>query len=158
MPSEQKYETNISTQNTDEEKTADTVIKEEIKRISIGTTVLSLVTLVVLLAFKRDFFPAIRGVFFGAAFAILNFILMSNAVKRALSFPDVSRAKRIVFISYIARMTLLALIIYIGLTAENIDEWGVIVPLFFPKITIMAQPFLERLFLRKEGKIWKARK
>lgn len=135
------------------------VLKYEIKRTALWTFGLSAVTLIILLLLGRETFPAVRGTFFGATFATLNFVLTADAVKRALRFPDnQSRAKRVMFSSYIMRMALLGFVIYVGLTADHIDAWGIIIPLFFPKIAIMARSFLDRPFLRKEGKAWKARK
>ncbi len=134
-------------------KRSENIILREIVYISAATAALSVVLTAVLIVFGVEPAYAASGALVGALTAVGNFILTANTVTMALSTAKPQTARIIVFISYVLRMILIGFVIYIGFTAGNIDAWGVMLPLFFPKIAIMAQTFF-----RKGGKNWKARK
>lgn len=85
----------------------------------------------------------------GTFFAIWNFYAMASAAERWAQLGDPARAQRAMTQSYILRYSLMAVLIVAAVLLEPVDPLAAAIPLFYPKLILLASG----LFQRKGGKI-----
>lgn len=111
-------------------------VRQETIRIAVGTAALCGVMLAVLAALGRFDHTALLGAVLGWALAAGNFLLLGITVQRAAA-ADEKRAKNIMQTSYTLRNLLCALGVILGFVVPVFNWVTVILPLFFPRVTIL---------------------
>ena len=120
------------------------VIAQEGLRVIKGTAVLDGVTLLVAICLGRFTLPILLGLLVGSCYAVLNFFLIGLAVERALQRSP--RSARLFMVGqYFLRMFLTAVVIILGLKASCLHAVTVILPLFYPKLVVVASAVLAQL-------------
>ena len=108
---------------------------EELKKLARGIAVCNLLLFIGLMLARRGLLPSLLGMALGNAAAVGNFILTGISAEQAVRL-DPEAARRKMAAGYFQRMLMLAVVIAIGLAADPFDPFGVILPLFFPKISL----------------------
>lgn len=110
-------------------------VKTETLRIAAGTAVLCAVMLLVYLLLGQLRWQVVASAVFSGCWAVLNFFLMGLTVQKAA--VDTARAKNLMQFSYSLRMLGSALVMIVGFTVPAFEPIAVVVPLLFPRITIL---------------------
>ena len=113
----------------------DTTLRETIKLFK-GIIVLDILFIALLLIIGKLDSSMIQGILIGSVYAILNFRLLAVSIKRAVLMSP-GRAQVFAGISYMGRLALTAAIILAAIRVDYINEFGVIIPMFFPKAIIV---------------------
>ena len=100
---------------------------DELKKLARGIAVCNLLLFIGLMLAHRGLLPSLLG--------MGNFILTGISAEQAVRL-DPEAARRKMAAGYFQRMLMLAVVIAIGLAADPFDPFGVILPLFFPKISL----------------------
>ena len=115
----------------DEEKLSSTVVKRSLILLALLTAI----------AFGVYSLNAALSVLAGGLIAIVNFLWMGNALKRTLGIlPD--SPVRYSLLRFLARMTVLGLVLYLALTSGWISIVGLVVGLSVIVANIVALSFL----------------
>lgn len=147
-----------------------TPVKQETKKIAIGTAVLSLIMIAVFIAIGYFDMTVVWGTMLGAGFAVFNFFLMALTVQRAADqmngvqlpaeeeteaemqnvqqkeeLPEQKAARSIVQRSYYLRMALMAAVIVITVKMPVFNAIPAVIALFFPRVVITLQPLLQKM-------------
>ena len=113
----------------------DKTVRQETGYIAAGALILSvLMQAVFLLAGKWDY-TVLLGNLLGAIGAVLNFFLMGITVQSAVMEGE-KEARAKIKSSQMLRMLLLFIIALLGAVLPCFQIWAVLIPLFFPRITI----------------------
>ena len=150
-------------------------VKQETKKIAIGVVVLSLVMMLVFAALGYFDMTVLWGTALGAGFAILNFFMMAMTVQHAAEqmngvtlppeedqeekeasagenppapkeeLPEQKRARGIVQKSYYLRLLLTAAVVVLAIKAPVFNAIPTVIAQFFPRMTITAQPLLQKI-------------
>lgn len=127
---------------------------DELKRLSPILAALNLAMLAVSLVTGYLDGAMVLGLLLGNAYAAVHFILIGVAAKAVVKLTP-QEAQRWMAASYFLRMMLTSVVIIVGFKAPFINALGVILPLFFPKISLN----IGHIFLWKGGeKQWKDQK
>ncbi len=108
---------------------------DELKKLARSLAVCNLLLFAALLLFHRGLLPSLLGMALGNAAAVGNFILTGICAEEAVQLPP-DAARRKMASGYFQRLLILAFVLVIGLVASPFDPFGVIFPLFFPKISL----------------------
>ena len=122
-----------------------TVIKET-GYITVGQVCLCAVLLTVYFFISKLSWLVLIGAVSGCILGILNFFFMGFTIQKVLNAREDDRVMMI-RASQITRLMLIALIIVILLAVAKLDPIATLVPLLFPRITVM----IRSLFLNKKG-------
>ncbi|WP_018248201.1 ATP synthase subunit I [Orenia marismortui] len=127
-------------------------LKETKNYIVKWTALLNLIIILILLCFD---FKSAFGWFVGGLMSIINFILLSHSLQKAVKFPPI-KAQAYVFIQYIFRYLLWFTVFYIALKRPDVNLLTTIVGMLSVKIVILlsnlfkSYPQKEEV-VRKEG-------
>ncbi|WP_313567568.1 ATP synthase subunit I [Acetoanaerobium noterae] len=113
----------------------DTTLRETIKLLK-GIIVLDIIFIAIIYILGKFDIPMLQGILIGSVYALLNFRLIAVSLKRAVQMSP-GRAQIFASISYMGRLALTAAIILAAIKVDYINAFGVIVPMFFPKIIIV---------------------
>jgi len=113
----------------------DTTLRETIK-IFKGIVVLDVIFIAIIYILGKFDIPMLQGILIGSVYALLNFRLIAVSLNRAVQMSP-GRAQVFASISYMGRLALTAAIILAAIKVDYINAFGVIVPMFFPKIIIV---------------------
>ncbi len=113
----------------------DATIRETIKLLK-GIIVLDILFIVLLLVIQKLDMPMLQGILIGSVYALLNFRLIATSINRAVLMSP-GRAQVFAGISYMGRLALTAAIIIAAIKVDYINAFGVIIPMFFPKVIIV---------------------
>lgn len=94
------------------------------------------VMLIVFLVLNKIDYTVLLGSLVGAGYAVLNFFLMGLAVQRSVLKKTPEEAKLVLQNSYTKRLLLLVAVVIIGIKVPYFNWITVVVPQFFPRITI----------------------
>lgn len=83
------------------------------------------------------------GLLFGSLYSFFNFILLALGVEKSLKKHGY-KAQSYMASSYFIRLTITGFVILIGLKADYINAFGLILPLFFPKAIILFNSILRK--------------
>lgn len=111
------------------------VVKRETLRIATGTIILTIVMLLVYLVLGQLRWQVVASVVLSGSWAVLNFFIMGLTVQKAAA--DQTRAKNLMQFSYSLRMLGSALVMIMGFTVPIFEPIPVVVPLIFPRLTIL---------------------
>ncbi|MDO4286205.1 MAG: ATP synthase subunit I [Eubacteriales bacterium] len=123
-------------------------VKSESKRIAIGVLAMSVIMEIVFVVLGKFDYTVLLGNLLGGGWAILNFFIMALAVQKSVKKELPQEAKLVLQNSYTKRLLCLVGILLIGIKVEYFNWIAVIVPLFFPRITIAIVKL--PIFQRKE--------
>ncbi len=119
----------------------DKTVKKETGYIVIGQAILLALMMAVYLVISRFTWQVLGGAVAGCVLAVGNFFLMGIAVQHSLESPEEDRV-RIIRASQTARLMFIALIVVICLAVPKLDPLATVVPLFFPRLTIVIRQFM----------------
>ena len=114
----------------------DTTLRETIK-IFKGIVVLDVIFIAIIYILGKFDIPMLQGILIGSVYALLNFRLIAVSLNRAVQMSP-GRAQVFAGVSYVGRLALTAAIILAAIKVDYINAFGVIVPMFFPKIIIVS--------------------
>ncbi len=113
-----------------------TILKETL-RIALGTFCLSVIMNIVILLLNMWDITALTGTLLGATIAIANFFLLGVTVQIITDNPDNEKRNKLKLqLSYSLRMLLVLAAIAIGVISDYFLWVCVVLPVFFPRITI----------------------
>ena len=110
-------------------------LRETIK-IFKGIVVLDVIFIAIIYILGKFDIPMLQGILIGSVYALLNFRLIAVSLNRAVQMSP-GRAQVFAGVSYVGRLALTAAIILAAIKVDYINAFGVIVPMFFPKIIIV---------------------
>ena len=113
----------------------DATLRETIK-IFKGIVVLDVIFIAIIYILGKFDIPMLQGILIGSVYALLNFRLIAVSLNRAVQMSP-GRAQVFAGVSYVGRLALTAAIILAAIKVDYINAFGVIVPMFFPKIIIV---------------------
>ena len=114
----------------------DATLQETIK-IFKGIVVLDVIFIAIIYILGKFDIPMLQGILIGSVYALLNFRLIAVSLNRAVQMSP-GRAQVFAGVSYVGRLALTAAIILAAIKVDYINAFGVIVPMFFPKIIIVS--------------------
>ena len=122
------------------------LLKIQIKNNAIVVFVLDIIFFVVLCFFKKYDLSVILSLILGSSYSILNFIFIAIGTEKLVLISDQQDKNKIknkaIFYYYI-RYCLKAIVIIIAIKINKINNFVFLVSLFFSKIAIFFQGFLE---------------
>lgn len=127
-------------------KKIDAAILDGTKYITAWVVILSALTEAVFLIIGHWNFTVLFGNLLGASVAVLNFFLMGLSVQSALN-KDEKAAKATMRASQIYRNLMILAVAVAGILLPFFSNWTVIIPLFFPRISIFFRP----LFIKNKS-------
>lgn len=116
--------------------------RRETGHIALGVLAFSAVMHLVFLALGRWSLGVLWGNLMGGGFAVLNFFLLGLTVQVIAGEKDEKRAKLKLQGSYTLRMLLTLGIIVLAIKLPFVTWPAAVVPLFFPRLTILAMQML----------------
>lgn len=127
-----------------------TVIKET-KYIAVWVIILSVIMEAVFLVIGMWDYKVLLGNIWGAAIAVLNFLLMGITVQKAVMKDEKDAATTMKF-SQTMRNAMLLIGAVLGIVLPFFNDAAAIIPLFFPRIAIAFIPLRDRNALKGEVK------
>ncbi len=121
----------------------DATVKRETVYIAAVTGILSLLLQAGFLVAKHWDYTVLLGNAFGAAAAVGNFFLMGVTVQKALG-REKKPAADLMKLSQTGRLLMQLAVIVLGFVLPCLNEYAVIIPLFFPRIGVMLRPFFAK--------------
>ena len=116
----------------------DPTVKQETGFIAAGTLILSVLMQAVFLLIGRWDYTVLTGNLLGCTAAVLNFFLMGLTIQSAIQLGE-QDARNKMKASQSLRTLMLLLAAIIGAALPCFDLFAVLIPLFFPRITIMVK-------------------
>ena len=114
----------------------DATLRETIKLLK-GIIVLDIIFIAIIYILGKFDIPMLQGILIGSVYVLLNFRLIAVSLNRAVQM-SLGRAQVFAGVSYVGRLALTAAIILAAIKVDYINAFGVIVPMFFPKIIIVS--------------------
>ena len=121
----------------------DATLRETIK-IFKGIVVLDVIFIAIIYILGKFDIPMLQGILIGSVYALLNFRLIAVSLNRAVQMSP-GRAQVFAGVSYVGRLALTAAIILAAIKVDYINAFGVIVPMFFPKIIIVSSAIYRKV-------------
>lgn len=125
----------------------DKTVLKETRFIAIGVIIMSVLMQSVFLVLMRWNYKVLLGNILSGTVAVLNFFLMGVTVQKAVK-KDEKQAADTMRLSQTLRNAMLFAVAAIGVLAPIFNTITVLLPLFFPRITIMLRP----IFTKKNDK------
>lgn len=119
-------------------------VNKEVRRVAIGSLILTAVLLAVFALLGRMELSVLLGGLYGCLLAVGNFFFLGVTVRRIADTENaddpeqVAHAKLKMRSSYITRTIVTGALVMVGLTVFKFNWIACIVPLIFPRITILA--------------------
>ncbi len=128
----------------------DPVVKKEVRFMAAASLLCAVLVQLGFVLFRRwDYTVALGGVL-GWGLTVLNFLLMSLGVQRAVADPDPQHAQLVMKASY-TRRSMLLLGVMIGSFVVKAIHWlPVVAAAFYPTVVIFARQFFVKYVLRKQ--------
>lgn len=120
------------------------VTQEETIKIIKGIIILDLIILTAAFLFTNLDMPFLNGLALGSIYAVLNFRLIAVTIKKAVKMPP-AKAQMYVGANYFIRLALSALVIFIAIRADYINVLSAVIPMFFPKLIIVALAIMKKI-------------
>ena len=118
----------------------DKTVKKETLYIAAWCAVFSVFMQAVFLIIGKWHIFVVFGNLLGAFTAVLNFFLMGLSVQKAIT-KEPDDAKKLIKLSHSLRNLFVIVMAVIGLTLPCFNSWAVIIPLFFPRVSILIRGF-----------------
>ena len=116
--------------------------KREAMHIAVGTLVFSCIMNGVFALLGQWNLTVLWGTLLGGGFAVLNFILLALSVQKLAAETDEKKGKAWMQMSYQMRMIATVVVGIIGVSVPCFHWVAVLIPLLFPRITILAMQLL----------------
>lgn len=116
-------------------------VKKETGHIALGAAAMTAVMLLLFWIFGAMNPPVLWGALLGGGYAILNFFLLGITVQKAAGMEKEAKAKSLIQFSYSLRMLALFGIAVLGFVLPCFHWAAVIVPMIFPRLTILMMGF-----------------
>ncbi len=130
---------------------ADPVVIKEVRFMAIAAFVCAGLVQIGFVAFGRwDYTVALGGVI-GWALTVLNFLLMSLGVQRAVSDPDPQHAQLVMKVSYTWRTILMLAVMVVSFVVEFIHWLPIVAAAFYPMIVIFIRQLWTKYVLKQTG-------
>lgn len=114
----------------------DKTVKKETLYIACFSVVLSMLMQSVFLIIGQWHYSVILGNLWGYAAAVLNFFLLGLTVQKAVT-KEPEEAKKLIKLSHTLRNMLILIVAVIGIVVPFFNTWASIIPLLFPRISIL---------------------
>ena len=124
----------------------DKTVRLETVHIAVGELILSVLMQAVFLLVGKWSYTVLLGNILGAFGAIMNFFLMGLTIQHAVMLEE-KDAKAKMKVSQMLRTFFILIIALLGAVLPCFQILAVLIPLFFPRITIM----LRNIPLKKKG-------
>ena len=92
------------------------------------------------------------GLLFGTLFQLLLFTLLGLNVQRSLQTRDPPKARRMMAVGSLGRYILAGVAIWVGIRSPYLHIFGVVFPLFYPKILYFSRAVYQQIRSGKEEK------
>ncbi len=115
------------------------VVLKETRYIATGVFIMSILLQIVFVIINKWNYTVILGNLLSASFSILNFLAMGMTIEKAVT-QDEKRARATVKTSQTLRHLALFVVAAFGVLFPFFNNWAVIIPLFFPRISISLRP------------------
>ncbi len=122
----------------------DKTVLKETRYIATWVVILSLLMEAVFLILNKWDYTVLLGNLLGAVAAVGNFFLMGLTVQKAVQKEDEKDAKKLMRISQVYRNLLVIIILIVGMCLSVFNTWTVIIPVFFPRISLIFRPFFDK--------------
>ncbi len=118
-------------------------VKKQIKLNFIVSALLAIIFYFIMCFFKKYSYSIILGIILGSGCGFFNFVLLAISMEKLIFLPE-SRVKTMAMAHYIIRYFFMALFIFLAIKLDEIiDIFSFIVSLFFAKLALFMQAFLE---------------
>ena len=111
-------------------------VRRTLAQIAVGTAAMLVLLVLAMCLMGRPFPQVLYGALLGGGFAVVNFLVMGLTVQKAVTF-DSKQAQNLVQLSYSLRMIAMLLVGWLGFASPIFDGFAVVIPFFFPRITIL---------------------
>ena len=111
-------------------------MQTDLKRFLYGQVVCSFIMLLVMWPLGRLRWQMLAGLLLGGCAAMVSLWMLANAVEQAVRRSS-KGASAYMTGQYLLRYLLYGVVIVLGLRSPALDPLGTILPLFFPKLTII---------------------
>lgn len=125
-------------------KKVDKTVLKETKYIALWVVILSVLMEAVFLILNKWDYTVILGNLLGAVAAVGNFFLMGLTVQKAVQKEEEKDAKKLMRISQIYRNLLVLVILVVGIFVPVFNTWAVVIPVFFPRISLFFRPLFDK--------------
>ncbi len=125
-------------------KKVDKTVLKETRYIALWVLIFSIFMEAVFLILNRWDYTVLLGNLLGAVAAVGNFFLMGLTVQKAVLKEDEKDAKKLMRISQIYRNLLVLVILVVGIFVPVFNTWTVIIPVFFPRISLFFRPLFDK--------------
>lgn len=116
-------------------------IKDETLHIALGVLALSVVMEAVFFLISKWDMSVLWGNLLGGVYAVLNFFILGLTVQKVANDADPKRGKNLMQFSYSSRMFGTMIVVFLGFALPFLNWVAVLIPQFFPRITIAAMGF-----------------
>lgn len=116
--------------------------RQETLHIAVGVLGFSAVMNLVFICLHRWDVSVLWGTLMGGGWAVLNFFLLGLTVQKMVADPDEKRGKRLLRRSYSLRMLVTIVVTAVALRLPGVNGVAEVIPLFFPRLTILAMQML----------------
>ena len=121
----------------------DESVKKQIRTNFIIVLILDLIFYFLLCFFYKHNLSVILGIIIGSGYSVLNFIFIAISMEK-LVFVSPEKVKYKAVLHYIIRYILMGIVIVFVMKSDNIiNLFSFLVSIFFSKISIYIQVFLE---------------
>lgn len=120
--------------------------------IAKGAALLDLITLFVSWLLGQELLHMALGLLFGTLFQLLLFTLLGLNVQRSLRTGNPQKARRMMAVGSFGRYILAGVAIWVGIRSPYLHIFGVVFPLFYPKILYFSRAVYQQIRSGKEEK------
>lgn len=117
-----------------------------------GAVLLDFITLFISWLLGQELLHMALGLLFGTLFQLLLFTLLGLNVQRSLQTGKPPAARRMMVMGSIGRYLLCAVAIWVGIRSPRLNVFGVVFPLFYPKILYFSRAVYQQIRSGKEEK------
>ena len=114
----------------------DNTVQKETLYIACFGAILSMLMQAVFLIIGQWHYSVLLGNLWGYTAAVSNFLLLGLTVQKAVT-KEPEEAKKLIKISHTLRNMLILIVAVIGIVVPFFNTWASIIPLFFPRISIL---------------------
>lgn len=121
----------------------DKTVKKETIYIALWTIILSGILESVFIFIGWDY-TVLLGNLLGGSIAVLNFFLLGLTLQKAIIYEDSKNAKNFMKLSQSLRFILLIITAVLGAIVPCFNVWTTLIPLLFPRISLIFRPFIKK--------------
>ena len=130
----------------------DKTVYKEVTFVGAWILIFSVIMEAIFLIIGKWDYTVLLGNLLSGAVGVLNFLLLGVTVQRALGTGDPKKASSMMKLSQIGRLLIMGGVATLGATVPIFNLWATVIPLFFPRISMI----IRQIMLRKVVKEVKA--